>query len=190
MRKQDQPYLCSALIITLKLNPRLSVNDAIARIEPVFKKFNPASLFEYQFADLEFARKFYYEERVGKLAAIFSTLAIFVSCLGLFGLASFVAEQRTKEIGVRKVLGASVFQVWKMLTSEFVVLVIIASFVAMPIAGYLLNGWLSKYEYRINLAWWIFAISAAITLFVTVATVSYQAIKAAIANPVKALRSE
>ncbi|PWT96271.1 MAG: ABC transporter permease [Bacteroidetes bacterium] len=177
-------------IITMKLNPRISAHEAITRIEPVFKKFRPESLFEYQFADLEFAKKFYYEERVGKLAAVFSVLAIFVSCLGLFGLASFVAEQRTKEIGVRKVLGASVFQVWKMLTSEFVSLVIIASFIAIPIAAYFLNEWLNKYDYRINLAWWIFASAALITLIVTVATVSFQAIKAALTNPVNALRSE
>ena len=120
----------------------------------------------------------------------FTCLAIIVSCLGLFGLASFVAEQRTKEIGVRKVLGATVFMLWRMLSKEFVVLVIISSLIAIPLAWYFLHEWLQKYEYRTDVSGWIFLAAGLGALVITLLTVSFQAIKAAIANPVKSLRSE
>ena len=139
---------------------------------------------------MEFGKKFAIEERIGKLATFFAGLAIFISCLGLFGLASFMAEQRTKEIGVRKVLGASVANLWGLLSKDFVLLVMVAFGIATPIAWYLMSNWLSKYEYRTEISWWIFAVSGAGALVITLLTVSFQAIKAALMNPVKSLRSE
>ena len=136
------------------------------------------------------AKKFADEERIGNLASFFTILAIFISCLGLFGLASFVAEQRKKEIGVRKVLGASVYNLWQMLSREFALLVIISCFIAIPLAWYYLNGWLKQYDYRTGISAWIFILSGAGALAITLITVSFQAIKAAIANPVKSLRTE
>jgi ABC-type antimicrobial peptide transport system permease subunit len=174
----------------LKLNPALGASESLDKIKGVFTKYNPASPFEYKFVDEEYARKFESEERIGKLASFFAILAIFISCLGIFGLASFVAEQRTKEIGVRKVMGASVVNLWGMLSKDFVVLVIVSLFIAMPVAYFFMNGWLQKYDYRTGIAWWIFAASGAGALLITLFTVSYQSIKAALANPVNSLRSE
>ena len=150
----------------------------------------PSVPFRYKFADEEYAKKFGDEERIGKLASFFAILAIFISCLGLFGMASFVAEQRTKEIGVRKVLGASVFNVWRLLSKDFVMLVLLSCAIAIPVAYYFLHGWLQKYEYRTEISWWIFAVAVMGALLITLITVSFQAIKAAIANPVKSLRTE
>ena len=135
-------------------------------------------------------KKFNDEKRIGNLATFFSILAIFISCLGLFGLASFVAEQRTKEIGIRKVLGATIYNLWQMLSKEFVVLVLIACLIAVPLAYYSLNNWLQNYEYRTTISWWVFAIAIGGALLITLLTVSFQAIKVAIANPVKSLRTE
>jgi ABC-type antimicrobial peptide transport system permease subunit len=177
-------------VVIMKLNPAIGSREAISKVEAVFKKYNPASPFEYKFVDEEYARKFGDEERIGKLASFFALLAVFISCLGIFGLASFVAEQRTKEIGVRKVLGASVFNLWGMLSKDFIVLVIISLFIAMPVAYYFMNNWLDKYEYRTEVAWWVFVVSGAGALLITLGTVSYQSIKAALANPVNSLRSE
>lgn len=177
-------------VMILKLNPNKSSREALAQIEGVFKKYNPASPFEYKFVDEEYSRKFGDEERVGKLATFFAILAIFISCLGLFGLASFVAEQRTKEIGVRKVLGASVMNLWQLLSKDFVILVLISCFIAIPIAYFYLNSWLQRYEYRADISWWVFVVSVAGALFITLLTVSFQAIRAATANPVKSLKTE
>jgi len=177
-------------VVIMKLDPTSSSRDALAKIETVFKKFNPAAPFEYKFVDDEYAKKFGDEERVGKLATFFAALAIFISCLGLFGLASFVAEQRTKEIGIRKVLGASVFNLWRLLSRDFVVLVILSCLIAAPIAWYFLHDWLLKYEYRTDISWWIFIVAGVGALGITLLTVSFQAIKAALMNPVKSLRSE
>ncbi|GAB4017224.1 ABC transporter permease [Spirosoma koreense] len=176
--------------ITLKLNPNRSVSQSMTVVEAIFKKHVPSAPFEYKFADEEFGKKFASEERIGKLAGGFAILAIFISCLGLFGLASFTAEQRTKEIGVRKVLGASVMSLWSLLSKDFVVLVIISCLVASPIAYFYLNDWLQGYKYRTEISWWIFAASGAGALTITLLTVSFQSIKAALANPVKSLRSE
>jgi putative ABC transport system permease protein len=172
------------------VNPKLSTHDALARIEPVFKKYNPASPFEYHFNDETYAKKFADDERVGSLAGFFAALAVFISCLGLFGLASFMAEQRVKEIGVRKVLGASVFHLWRMLSKDFVLLVLLSCCIAIPLAWYFLHGWLQKYEYRTEISWWIFAITSVAALGITILTVSYQAIRAALANPTNSLRAE
>jgi putative ABC transport system permease protein len=177
-------------IAILKINLVMSPHDAIAKIKTGFTKYSPASPFEYHFVDEEYARKFSDEERVGKLASFFAVLAIFISCLGISGLASFVAEQRTKEIGVRKVMGASVMNLWGMLSKDFLRLVAFSLLVAMPIAWYLMSNWLEQYQYRSNISWWIFAATGVGALLITLLTVSYQSIKAALANPVNSLRSE
>lgn len=176
--------------VILKINPKISTSEAIQKIAPVFKKFNPSQPFDYQFADTEYAKKFGNEERIGKLASFFAGLAIFISCLGLFGMASFMAEQRVKEIGVRKVLGASVFNLWRMLSTDFVILVGIALVIATPLAYYFMHNWLQNYTYRSDITFWIFVLTAAGALVITLLTVSYQSIKAALMNPVKSLRSE
>jgi len=177
-------------IITIRIKPSLPLRSALAKIETVFKKYDPGSPFDYRFTDQEYAKKFSDEERIGNLASFFAVLAIFISCLGLFGLASFVAEQRTKEIGIRKVLGASMPAIWRMLSKDFVMLVIISCLIAIPLAWYYLHQWLQKYEYRTEISWWVFILAAAGALIITLLTVSFQAIKAALANPVKSLRTE
>ncbi len=176
--------------ITVAIKQGVPVQDALSKIETVFKKFNPSAPFDYTFNDEDYAKKFADEQRVGKLATFFTILAVFISCLGLFGLASFVAEQRKKEIGVRKVLGATVFNLWQMLSREFALLVLISCFIAIPLAWYYLNSWLNQYEYRTTISFWIFIFSGLGALIITLITVSFQAIKAALANPVKSLRSE
>jgi ABC-type antimicrobial peptide transport system permease subunit len=176
--------------IELKMNPNKSATESIAKIEAVFKKLIPAAPFEYKFADTEFATKFAAETRIGQLSTFFAVLAIFISCLGLFGLASFVAEQRTKEIGVRKVLGASVFNLWRMLSKDFVVLVMISLAIVTPTAYYFMHNWLLNYQYRTEISWWVFIASGLGAILITLLTVSYQSIKAAVANPTKSLRAE
>jgi len=176
--------------ITLRVNPKMLMQEALSKIEPVFKKYNPGSPFEYKFNDEEYAKKFSNEQRIGRLATVFAVLAIFISCLGLFGMASFVAEQRIKEIGVRKVLGATVFNLWGLLSKDFVVLVTISLLIATPASYYFMHHWLQSYQYRAEIAWWIFALTGFGTLTITLLTVSYQSIKAAMANPVRSLRSE
>ena len=176
--------------INIRLNPAVSAAEALPRIEAVFKKLIPSAPFDYQFADQEYALKFAAEERIGKLAAFFASLAIFISCLGLFGLAAFTAEQRTKEIGIRKVLGASVGHLWGLLSKDFLYLVSIAFAIAALAAYYFLSGWLQHYAYRTTLPWWIFAGAGGAALLITLVTVSFQAVKAAVRNPVKSLRTE
>jgi ABC-type antimicrobial peptide transport system permease subunit len=177
-------------MVLARLNPATDAKSALVKIEEVFKKFNTEHPFEFQFVDDAYAMKFGNEERVGTLASLFSALAVFISCLGLFGLASFVAEQRTKEIGVRKVMGASTFNLWGMLSRDFVSLVIISVVIAIPVGYYFMNNWLTKYQYRTQVEWWIFALSGVSALLITLLTVSYQSVKAALANPVRSLRSE
>jgi putative ABC transport system permease protein len=177
-------------VAILKLNPEMSAHEALEKVKTVFNKYDPASPFSHEFVDVEYGRKFSDEERVGKLASFFAVLAIFISCLGISGLASFVAEQRTKEIGVRKVMGASVLNLWGMLSKDFVWLVAISLVLAMPLAWWGMNNWLQKYQYRSDMAWWIFAAAGVGALLITLLTVSYQSIKAALANPVNSLRSE
>lgn len=168
----------------------MGAHQALEKIKTVFNKFSPATPFTHEFVDVEYARKFTDEERIGKLASFFAVLAIFISCLGISGLASFTAEQRTKEIGVRKVMGASVINLWGMLSKDFLRLVIFSLALALPMAWYLMSQWLQKYEYRSTMAWWVFAAAGVGAVVITLLTVSYQSIKAALANPVKSLRSE
>jgi ABC-type antimicrobial peptide transport system permease subunit len=176
--------------VTVAIKTGVPVKDALAKIEKAFKKYNPNLPFTYTFNDEDYARKFADEQRVGKLATFFTILAIFISCLGLFGLASFVAEQRKKEIGVRKVLGASTYKLWQMLSREFALLVIISCFIAIPLAWYYSNNWLQQYDYRTSISAWVYVASGVGALVITLITVSFQAIKAALANPVKSLRTD
>jgi ABC-type antimicrobial peptide transport system permease subunit len=174
----------------VKIKPGNDPHKTLAAMAPVFKKYNPSSPFIYKFVDEAYAAKFEAEERVGNLAAVFTGLAIFISCLGLFGLAAFVAEQRTKEIGVRKVLGASIFNLWGLLSREFLKLTGISILIAIPLAYYGMSQWLKGYSYQTPLSWWVFASAGAGIVIVTLLTVSYQSLKAALMNPVKSLRSE
>src|SRR5688572_33251228 len=176
--------------LILKLNPQQNVKQSLSKIELVLKKYTPNVPFAYTFVDEEFGNKFRAEERIGKLSSYFAVLAIFISCLGLFGMASFVAEQRTKEIGIRKVLGASVGNLWRLLSTEFFVLVLVSCIIAAPIAWYYLSTWLSNYDYSIEIKWQVFVMAALAALIITLLTVSFQAIKAAIANPTRSLRTE
>ncbi|HEY8927544.1 MAG TPA: ABC transporter permease [Mucilaginibacter sp.] len=174
----------------IRLNPQISTHNALAKIESVCKTYSPSAPFKYSFADNAYAKKFFDEERIGKLASFFASLAIFISCIGLFGMASFMAEQRAKELGVRKVLGATVFGLWRLMSADFVSLVIIALIIAAPVSWYFMQQWLQHYSYHAELSWWIFAATAAGAIIITLLTVSYQSIKAALANPVRSLRSE
>ncbi|WP_431213574.1 ABC transporter permease [Puia sp. P3] len=176
--------------IELRLNGAIPTSEALRRTAEVFKKYNPGSPFTYQFVDKLYEKKFGNEQRIGGLATFFAALAIFISCLGLFGLASFVAEQRTKEIGIRKVLGASLTSVWRLLSKEFIVLVAVSLVIAMPVAYYFMHQWLQGYENRTEIPWWIFAAAGAGAILITVLTVSFQALRAGLANPVKSLRTE
>jgi putative ABC transport system permease protein len=176
--------------ILLRPNPQVSLGIALAKIEGAFKKIYPASSFEYSFVGDEFNKKFSGEERISKMAGLFAGLAIIISCLGLFGLASFMAEQRTKEIGVRKVLGATVFSLWSLLSKDFVLLILMSLFIAAPTGYYFMNRWLQNYQYRSEISWWIFAVAGLGSVIVTLITVSFQCIKAALMNPVRSLRSE
>jgi putative ABC transport system permease protein len=176
--------------VNIRINPGISASAALGKIEAVFKKYAPASPFEFKFIDTEYARKFGDEERVSKLATVFAILAIFISCLGLFGMASFMAEQRTKEIGVRKVLGASLFNLWGLLSRDFLLLVLISLLIAAPTAYYFMHDWLHNYQLRTEISWWIFAAAGMGALLITLLTISYQSLKAASANPVKSLRTE
>ncbi|MBT1710310.1 ABC transporter permease [Fulvivirgaceae bacterium PWU5] len=176
--------------INLRVNPQVSMSEALPKIEAVFKKIIPSAPFEYTFADTEYAMKFGKEERIGNLAGIFAGIAIAISCLGLLGLASFVAEQRTKEIGIRKVLGASVIHVWQLLSTEFLWVVLGACLIGSPLAYYLLSAWLQKFTYHAEISWWTFVFTTAAMVAVTLITVSHQSIRTALMNPVKSLKSE
>lgn len=175
---------------SLRLDNSQPVSKVISAIEQVFKKHNPAYPFEYDFVDKDFNELYKSEQLIGKLARVFSFLAIFVACLGLFGLAAFSAEQRIKEIGVRKVLGASLGNIVLLMSREFLLLVSISILVASPISWYVMDNWLDDYEYHIQISWWVFAVVAALTLGIAFVTVSFQSIRAALADPVKSLRSE
>ncbi|MEM1324905.1 MAG: ABC transporter permease [Bacteroidota bacterium] len=173
-----------------KIDKNANTQAALAQLETTFKKYDPNNPFDYEFVDQDYAQKFGQEERVGKLAGFFALLAIFISCLGLFGMVSFVAEQRTREIGIRKVLGASITNLVTLVSKDFLVLVIIALVIATPIAYYFMQSWLEDFTYRIQLQWWVFALAGLAAIGIALLTVSVQSVRAALANPVKSLRSE
>ncbi len=174
----------------IKIKESMSTKDALKGMEAIYKTYNPEYPFDYQFVDEEYAMKFDESVKIGQLATLFASLTILISCLGLFGLAAYMAENRTKEIGIRKVLGASIFNLTKLLSMEFIVLVLIACAIAFPFAYWAMDNFLTKYTYRINVSWDIFLIAGISALVITLLTVSYQALKAAFANPVNSLRDE
>ncbi len=176
--------------LLLRINPAQSIKMALARIEPVMRQYDPINPFDYSFTDETYGAKFQEEERTGRLTCLFSILAIFISCLGLSGLAAFEAERRTREIGVRKVLGASVLSLWRLLSAEFILLVSLASLIAIPVTVWPLHAWLQHYAYRTPLSWWIFPAAGIGALLITLVIVSYQTVKAALANPIRSLRTE
>jgi putative ABC transport system permease protein len=177
-------------VIMFRLNESRTTAQNLAQAEKIFKKYNPEYPFAYHFTDEEYAAKFKAEQRVGTLAALFSGLTIFISCLGLLGLAIFMAESRIKEIGVRKVLGASVSGIVALLSKDFLKLVIIAFLLATPISWWMMYSWLKDYPYRVSIEWWVFLSAGMISVLIALFTVSYQAIRAALSNPVKSLRTE
>ncbi|WP_421828785.1 ABC transporter permease [Larkinella sp.] len=174
----------------IKFNPANSTAENLAKAEEAFKKYNPAYPFDYQFVDQEYAQKFGNEQRTKTLAGLFAALAIFISCLGLFGLTSFTVEQSRKEIGIRKVLGATVSQIVTFLSKDFLKLVLMAFLIAIPITWYAMSQWLQDYSYRIQISGWIFAVAGLLALVIALLTVSFHTVKAALSNPVKSLRSE
>jgi putative ABC transport system permease protein len=176
--------------LTMRFKPGANLSSAIPSIKKIIKIYNPGYPFEYTFVDAEFDKIFKTETLIGKLAGIFSVLAIFISCLGLFGLAAYTAERRTKEIGVRKVLGASTQGLAALLSKDFLLLVAISCLIAFPLAWWAMKNWLQSYPYRVDIHWTVFAFSGILMLMIAVLTVSFQAIKAAIANPVNSLRTE
>ncbi len=177
-------------VIEIKLAPNQTPSKALSAIGAIFRKFSPDTPFEYQFEDVQYAAKFANEQSVGNLARVFSLLALFISCIGIFGMSSFVAEQRRKEIGIRKVLGASLVGVWALLSREFITLVLISLTLASPTAWYFMHEWLQHYEYHTAITWSIFVMVGMGVVLITLLTVSYQSIKAALENPVKSLRTE
>jgi putative ABC transport system permease protein len=178
-----------ANIYNIKLKPGMPVQDALATVRHIFDRHASNSVSEFSFADDVYNNKFRAEERIGKLARVFAILAVFISCLGLFGLSAFVAEQRTRELGIRKILGASITNLWSIQSKSFLILVVISCLLASPVAWYVLKNWLQMYEYRIELKVWIFVTAGLLVVAVTLLTVSFQSLKAALANPVKSLRA-
>ncbi len=176
--------------INFRLNPANSTQTNIRKAEVIFKKYNSDYPFEYHFVDEDYSRKFDDEKRTGTLAGLFGGLTIFISCLGLFGLATYMAENRVKEIGVRKVLGASVAGIAAMLSKDFVKLVLISFFIAAPVAWYAMHRWLQDYSYRVEIGWWVFVLAAGLSVGIALVTVSFQAVRAGLASPAKSLRSE
>ncbi|SDG22982.1 ABC-type antimicrobial peptide transport system, permease component [Dyadobacter soli] len=174
----------------IKLDPEVRTGSIMPSLNRIFNRHLPGNVFDFQFADQQYDLKFKTESKIGTITLLFAAIAIFTSCLGLFGLAAYTAEQRRSEIGIRKVLGASVTGIWKLVAKDFVLLTIAAIAIAMPVSYYLLNLMLEKYQYRSQMPWWLFSGSGALALALTILTVSYQAIKAALTDPVKALRSE
>jgi putative ABC transport system permease protein len=172
---------------------KVSTDDmepVLTRIQKNWKKINPDEPFEYTFLNEEFQKNYEAEQRISSIIWYFTFIAIFISCLGLFGLAAFTAERRMKEIGIRKVLGASVSNIVMLLSKEFMILVVIAFLIATPIAWYGANRWLETFAYRIDTQWWIFAVAGLLALVIAIFTISFQSIRAAVDNPIERLRSE
>jgi ABC-type antimicrobial peptide transport system permease subunit len=175
-------------MVILRINPAIGMQTALAKIGTVMKRYDPVNPFYYSFVDQAYGAKFVEEERTGRLMTVFAALAVLISCMGLFALVSFVTSQRTREIGIRKVLGASERGLWLLLSREFLCLVCIAVLLAAPLSGYFLHNWLQQYAYHTALSWWVFVSASAGALLITLFTISYQTLKAARANPVHSLR--
>ncbi|HEV2482734.1 MAG TPA: ABC transporter permease [Puia sp.] len=176
--------------IHIRLNSKNLMEDNLKKAQAIFKRYNPEYPFEYHFVDEDYSAKFDDEKRTGTLAGLFAALTVFISCLGLFGLATYMAENRVKEIGVRKVLGASVAGIATLLSKDFLKLVVVSFAVAAPVAWLAMYKWLQNYDYRVQIQWWVFALAAGLSVGIAILTVSFQAIRAALANPARSLRSE
>ena len=187
-------FVCTApqntTVMYVRGKAQTSTEEVLLKLGGVMKKDNPSYPFEYKFVNDQFNEMFIGETLISKLSRVFATLAIIISCLGLFGLAAYTAERRTKEIGVREVLGASVPGIAALLSKEFIKLVGFSCIVGFPLAWLMMNSWLQNYEYRIDISWWIFLVAGLTAILIAILTVSFQAVKAAIANPVKSLRTE
>lgn len=177
-------------VLHFRLNPANPLSEDLKKAEAIFKRYNPQYPFEYYFTDEAYNRKFRAQQQEGKLGLLFSALTIFISCLGLFGLASYMAESRTREIGIRKVLGASVASVTILIARDFVRLILVAVVIATPIAWYAMYSWLGGFSYRIHIGVGVFVAAGLLAIFIALATIGYQAITAARANPVKSLRTD
>lgn len=177
-------------VLNVRLNTKNSTEANLKKMETIFRRYNPQYPFEYQLVDEEYSRKFDDEKRIGTLAGLFAVLTIFISCLGLFGLATYMAENRVKEIGVRKVLGASVAGITTLLSKDFLKLVVVSFLVATPVAWFAMYKWLQDYSYRVKIEWWVFALAAGLSVAIALITVSFQAIRAGLASPARSLRSE
>jgi ABC-type antimicrobial peptide transport system permease subunit len=177
-------------VMYVRMKPGNNIEKVLSGMQNIMKKDNPAYPFDYRFVEDQFNQKFLSEALVSKLARVFASLAIIISCLGLFGLASYTAERRTKEIGIRKVLGASISGLAGLLSGDFLKLVILSCIVAFPLAYLAMQKWLKNYQYHIDINWWVFIVAGVVAILIALVTVSFQSIKAALANPVKSLRSE
>ena len=176
--------------IYIKLKNKSQTEAAVAKIEKVMKANNPGFPFDYQFVDAQFNRQFNTETLISKLSRVFAALAIIISCLGLFGLAAYTAERRTKEIGIRKVLGASVSRITGLLSKDFLQLVLISALIAFPLSWWAMHQWLQNYAYRITISWWVFVVAGVMAMLIALLTISFQAIRAALSNPIINLRTE
>lgn len=183
-----EPTSTNRMLVSIKEGQ--NSQRALADIEHVLDKYNPGYPFEYRFLDDDFNKLFTSEVMIGKLSRLFAILTIVISCLGLFGLAAYTAERRTKEIGIRKVLGATLSNVVGLLSKDFLRLVAIAALLAFPLAWWIMHSWLNDFAYRININWWVFAIAGVLAVVIALCTVSFQAVKAGLSNPVKSLRTE
>ncbi|HEY2725543.1 MAG TPA: FtsX-like permease family protein, partial [Parafilimonas sp.] len=194
--KSSEPLLLfcrpsqDASLLYMRLKSQANIEQSLSTLQEVIKKDNPSYPLQYKFVDDQFNEMFLNEALTSKLSTIFAVLAIIISCLGLFGLATYTAERRIKEIGIRKVLGASVAGITTLLSKDFLQLVIISCVVAFPVAWWIMHNWLQNYEYRIDISWWIFLAAGISAILIALITISFQSIKAAIANPVKSLRTE
>ncbi|HMH32454.1 MAG TPA: FtsX-like permease family protein [Puia sp.] len=176
--------------VYIKLNQKGKTEDALAKIEKVMKVNNPGYPFDYRFVDTDFNNQFKTEMLISKLSRVFASLAIVISCLGLFGLAAYTAERRTKEIGIRKVLGASVSRITRLLSKDFMQLVFVSGLIAFPLSWWVMHQWLQNYAYRVQISWWVFVVAGIMAVLIALFTISFQAIRAALTNPVKNLRTE
>ena len=184
------PFPEEARFLYVRTKPNTHPEEALAKIGAVMKKDNPSYPFTFTFTDDQFNARFTAESLIGQLSGLFASLAIFISCLGLFGLAAYTAEQRTREIGIRKVLGASVTGITRLLSKDFLRLVLVSNIIAIPLAAWFMHHWLESYAYRITISWWIFGLAAILSMLIALVTVSFQSIKAALSNPIKSLRTE
>jgi putative ABC transport system permease protein len=185
----SKTYNLGNAYVLIRLKPE-GLHDQVKKVETTWKTFAPNTPFDYGFLDGEFEALYRSEQRMGRIFSLFTFLSIFVACLGLFGLAAYTAERRTKEIGIRKVLGASVQNIVTMLSKDFIRLVLIATIVAFPLAWWSMNNWLKTFAYRVDMSWWMFALAGAMAIFIALLTVSFQALRASVANPVRSLRME